>query len=30
MKNDANGDGVITRDEMTPELEKLEKKVNSK
>ncbi|MCH4443985.1 hypothetical protein [Staphylococcus haemolyticus] len=25
MKNDANGDGVITRDEMTPELEKLEK-----
>lgn len=25
MKNDTNGDGVITRDEMTPELEKLEK-----
>ncbi|QLK85231.1 hypothetical protein [Staphylococcus sp. 17KM0847] len=25
MKNDTNGDGVITRDETTPELEKLEK-----
>lgn len=30
MKNDTNGDEVITRDEMTSELEKLEKKVNSK
>ncbi|MBF7019879.1 hypothetical protein ISO99_08155 [Staphylococcus sp. 18_1_E_LY] len=25
MKNDTNSDGVITRDEMTPELEKLER-----
>lgn len=25
MANDTNGDGVVTRDEMTPELEKLEK-----